>query len=73
MKYEKINILERYKVPAEVKFCKRCTISNQRPRITFDEEGICSACRFNEKKRQHALVELLAAAKRLRGALPAAG
>ena len=33
-------------LPTEVKFCKKCTISNQRPRITFDEEGICSACKF---------------------------
>jgi len=33
-----------------VRFCKRCVISNQRPRIKFDEEGICSACRFAEKK-----------------------
>jgi len=33
-----------------VLFCKKCVISNQRPRITFDEEGVCSACRFAEKK-----------------------
>ena len=32
--------------PAEVIYCKRCVISNQRPRIVFDEDGICSACRF---------------------------
>ena len=31
-------------------FCRRCTISNQRPRITFDSEGVCSACRFAEAK-----------------------
>lgn len=39
-----------YNLPKEVKFCKKCTMSNQRPRITFDEEGICSACRFAEIK-----------------------
>ncbi len=54
-----------YGLPAEVKFCKRCVISNQRPSSTvefrheknekkavigFDEEGVCSACRFNEIK-----------------------
>ncbi len=39
-----------YNLPLEVKYCKKCTISNQRPRITFDEEGICSACRFAEYK-----------------------
>ena len=27
-------------------FVKKCTISNQRPRITFDKNGICSACNF---------------------------
>ncbi len=39
-----------YKLPHEVKFCKKCTISNQRPRITFDEEGVCSACNFSMHK-----------------------
>jgi N-acetyl sugar amidotransferase len=37
--------------PKEVKFCKRCVMSNQRPRIVFDEEGICSACRFADAKK----------------------
>jgi N-acetyl sugar amidotransferase len=36
--------------PSEVKFCKLCVVSNQRPRIVFDEEGVCSACRFAYKK-----------------------
>jgi N-acetyl sugar amidotransferase len=54
-----------YGLPAEVRFCKRCVISNQRPSsvvefhnrpgqpkptIVFNDEGICSACRFAEKK-----------------------
>ncbi len=57
----------RYGLPAEVKFCKRCVISNQRPSSTiefksnikeckqvidFDKEGICSACRFHEQKER---------------------
>jgi N-acetyl sugar amidotransferase len=52
-------------LPPEVKFCKRCVISNQRPNstvefknniqdkkevINFDENDICSACRFHEEK-----------------------
>lgn len=37
-------------LPKEVKFCKKCVMSNQRPRITFDEEGVCSACRYAESK-----------------------
>jgi N-acetyl sugar amidotransferase len=40
----------KYMTPSNVKFCKRCVISNQRPRIGFDDEGICSACRFAEYK-----------------------
>ena len=54
-----------YGLPVEVKFCKRCVISNQRPSSTvefkntadvkkktihFDAEGVCDACRFAEKK-----------------------
>lgn len=55
-----------YGLPEEVVFCKRCVISNQRPcsfpefRHTFerrgarylhiDEEGVCDACRYAEKK-----------------------
>jgi len=31
-------------LPKEVRWCKRCAISNQRPRSVFSEEGICSAC-----------------------------
>ena len=30
--------------PREVKFCAKCVVSNQRPRITFDSRGVCSAC-----------------------------
>lgn len=60
---EKLNTL--YGLPEKVVFCKRCVISNQRPasavefrhradskKITMhlDEEGICDACRFAEKK-----------------------
>jgi len=56
-----------YGLPSEVKFCKKCVISNQRPSSTvefknkagekkqvidFDEEGVCSACRFHEEKEQ---------------------
>ena len=36
--------------PATVQFCTRCVVSNQRPRIVLDAEGVCSACRFSHKK-----------------------
>jgi N-acetyl sugar amidotransferase len=34
----------------EVTYCKLCVVSNQRPRIVIDEEGVCSACRFSYEK-----------------------
>lgn len=38
--------------PAHVQMCTRCVVTNQRPRIVFDGEGVCSACRHAERKRQ---------------------
>lgn len=60
------NVPELYNLPTEVKFCRKCTISNQRPRIQFDEHGVCSACNFaafkqvniDWKKREEELVAL---------------
>jgi len=54
-------------LPKKVIFCRRCVVSNQRPRITLDKEGICSACRYHEEKehgidwrqREAELVKLL--------------
>jgi N-acetyl sugar amidotransferase len=55
-----------YGLPSDVKYCKRCVISNQRPNsaveydhtknskketISFSTDGICDACRFAEKKQ----------------------
>ena len=48
---EKKNIIERYNLPKEIIYCKKCTISNQRPRISFDEKGVCSACNFSKFKK----------------------
>jgi N-acetyl sugar amidotransferase len=53
-----------YGLPVAVRFCKKCVMSNQRPSTTvefknrsgtkttieFDEDGVCSACRYNEEK-----------------------
>ena len=54
-------------LPKEVKWCKNCVISNQRPRIIFDENGICSACNYSQiknnkiewEKRENELIKLL--------------
>lgn len=48
---QKRDLIKMYKLPEEIRFCKKCTISNQRPRITFDEQGVCSACNFAEYKK----------------------
>ena len=56
-----------YNLPNEVKFCKECVISNQRPSsfpefkhtkerlgakyMKFDENGVCDACNVNKIKR----------------------
>ena len=42
---------ERYSLPSDVIFCTKCTMSNQRPRITLDENGVCSACNYAEFKK----------------------
>jgi len=47
----KRDLIKQYNLPREVKFCKKCTVSNQRPRITFGEYGVCSACNYAEYKR----------------------
>ncbi len=71
----------KYGLPSEVFFCTRCVMSNQRPvseiefkhnietkkrTMSFDENGVCDACRANEEKekidwqkREEELLELL--------------
>jgi N-acetyl sugar amidotransferase len=46
------HVVTKYKLPLEVRYCAKCVVSNQRPRIHFDENGTCSACRFAEHKRR---------------------
>mgnify|MGYP001236947525 CR=1 FL=1 len=60
------NKLGKYGLPLEVKFCKKCTMNNQRPASTvefkqkedekkqtlfFGEDGICDACKYAELKK----------------------
>lgn len=67
MQIERKNTQQKYNLPSEVKFCKKCTISNQRPRIGFDSSGVCSACNYahhkqievNWEKREEELLKLL--------------
>ena len=63
---DKKNLEVLYGLPSEVRYCKRCVISNQRPNsaveykntkdskkttIHFDENGVCDACKYAEQKR----------------------
>ena len=56
-----------YGLPHEIKFCKECTISNQRPNsiieqkhtkeskkpvIAFNENGVCDACQTKDWKEK---------------------
>lgn len=56
-----------YGLPKEVKFCKKCVMSNQRPAsavefkhtkdskkttLNFDSDGVCDACRTAEQKEK---------------------
>lgn len=67
-----------YGLPQEIAFCAKCTYSNQKPNsdkeykhtraskkptVAFDHEGVCSACRVAEKKRN---VDWFAREKQLR-------
>jgi N-acetyl sugar amidotransferase len=57
----------KYGLPGDVRFCRKCVISNQRPNsavefahtaqsrkttINFDENGVCDACRLAEQKHE---------------------
>lgn len=35
----------------ELKYCKKCVMPSTRPRIVFDKDGVCSACRFQKRKK----------------------
>jgi len=41
-----------YGLPEGIKYCTRCIVSNQRPRITFDSNGVCSACNYADYKKK---------------------
>ena len=34
-----------------MRYCKKCTMPDTRPGITFDEQGVCSACRHFESRK----------------------
>ena len=45
MKFKRGNLEHQIlKIPKNVTWCKNCVLSNQRPRVCFSKENICSAC-----------------------------
>ena len=34
-----------------IKYCSRCWTPSTRPRVTFNEKGVCNACEWTEKKK----------------------
>ena len=37
----------------EIIYCSRCLTSNARPRVVFDQNGICNACLNAEEKKKN--------------------
>jgi N-acetyl sugar amidotransferase len=35
----------------KIVYCKKCVMSNQRPRLQFNDDGICAACLYSEYKK----------------------
>ena len=35
-----------------LRFCKKCFTPDSRPRIQFDTENVCNACRFYENRNK---------------------
>lgn len=35
----------------KMQYCKKCLMPSTRPRITFDENGVCNACKWAEEKK----------------------
>ncbi len=65
MRFSKSGLEVKYGLPEDVKYCVRCNMSNQQPMssneykhsieeeketMSFDENGVCYACLFNEFK-----------------------
>jgi N-acetyl sugar amidotransferase len=64
---ENSNLIAKYGLPSDIRFCAKCVISNQRPNsavefrhtsdskkatINFDDNGVCDACNFSELKKR---------------------
>ena len=74
LKLSKKNVRKTYNLPKNVVFCRSCVVSNQRPRISFNKDGICNACEnvknkinINWSEREKELRDLLSRYRRKDG------
>ena len=49
---DKVQCFAEEKGAKKIKYCKKCLMPNSRPRIVFDDEGVCNACRNAETKQE---------------------
>lgn len=47
------DVVRKYNLPLDIEFCNKCTVSNQRPRIALNADGVCSACIFSIEKKSN--------------------
>ena len=47
----KSRLKTRSKTGVKLKYCTKCLMPETRPRISFNEDGICNACSWSEEKR----------------------
>ena len=58
-----MDIQKKYGLPSEVRFCARCVISNQRPRIEFDDLGVCGVSLPSLNKKSTGMLEKVSYAR----------
>ena len=74
LKLTRKNVKVIYNLPKKIEFCKNCVVSNQRPRISFNKDGICNACenlkdksKINWPEREKELKDLLSKYRKKNG------
>ena len=50
--------MKKYKLEErlKMKFCTKCVMPDTRPRLTYDENGICNACEWKEIKETKVVI-----------------
>ena len=37
---------------SKIFWCTKCVVASTRPRVSFDNNGVCTACQWAEKKKK---------------------